>query len=331
MDEELNVTSLESELMSIDESKLPEVIEKRINDLATINSSYERALDKKRQVEAKIDESLKEAEKLVESASKLTTLSPETHRLLKWKFSFNKDRIEALEKCVLDMAKHGVDTAEFQKIIASVEKASLESQTAIMDVQKLQMEYMERTTDVMKFLYALSAYDIASTQSIVTNLELVLSGAKKKDLGEMAKQQMFLVMDQLKSQENIQISLRKNSDRISDLEKQLATSNQKDEVQDAILERQAAKDAEHDAAIAAGLAKDAKQDELISKQIIKDQEHDRLLSEGVAKDVEQDKLIQEQIEKGEEQDRLIAEGEKTDLAQNELIEQSREKIDELQK
>ena len=61
------------------------------------------------------------------------------------------------------------------------------------------MEYMEGTTKVMKFLYGLSAYSIASTESIVTNMELILSGAKKKELGEMAKQQMFLVMDQIKS------------------------------------------------------------------------------------------------------------------------------------
>ena len=305
LDEE-QFSALEKELISLDESKLPEVIAKRMDDLAEVNKLYEDALEKKRKAQSKVDQAYEEAEKLVDKAAGLGQLKPKTHHFFKKEWSTKKDRIAALEECVKELGEFGVDTADFQLVIAKTSSAMLESQQALAAVQAKQTEYFKNVLDTMKFLYGLSAYGIASTESIVTNLQKVLSGAKKKELGEMAKQQMYLVMDQLKSQENIQVRLDRSDDKIQYIEnallfhtekeeeinKRIADGEERDKQQDESIERQIKKDIEHDEAIAAGVKKDEEQDKQIEEQILKDEEHDRLFDEIKEKNVEQDQLIE---------------------------------------
>lgn len=71
----------------------------------------------------------------------------------------------------------------------------------------------------------------------------------------------------------------------------------KDEEHDRALAEQAEKDKEHDRLLEAGATKDKEHDRVLAEQAEKDKEHDRLLEAGVAKDEEQDHRIDELIEK----------------------------------
>ena len=202
--------SIQDELATIDESMLPDVLSERLDSIANVNKQFDVAREKKEAAQKRVDVALKKAEELIERSEKLGELNPGTHKILFWEISTKDDKIDAIEKCLKELGTYSSESAEYLQQLAEVQNAELASQAAVMEVQKCQMEYLECTSNAIKFLYGLSVYGIASTQSIVTNLELVLSGAKKKELGEMAKQQMYLVMNQLKSQENLQHRIEKN-------------------------------------------------------------------------------------------------------------------------
>lgn len=323
---------LEMELTSLDESMLPNVIAERMDNVAVINEKCEMALKKKEAAQNKVDAALGTAEALVKKAESLGELDAKTHKFFKHEWSSKGDRIAALEECVKSMGEYGSDTAELQKSIVEIQNATLESQEAIMEVQKYQMEYMEGTTKAMKFLYGLSAYGIASTEAIVTNMELILSGVKKKDLGEMAKQQMFLVMDQLKSQENLHNRMDKTEDSIEDLREELRLRSEEDDLrdrrilegeekdkeQDEILEGQKKKDIEHEKALAVREKKDKEHDVTLSA-------HEKQLREGNLKDEEQDKALVLLSEKDKALDVAVAQGEERDLRQDQELSTQREK------
>lgn len=331
--DELQLTQdLEMELTSLDESMVPNVIAERMNNVAVINEKCEMALKKKEAAQKKVDVALSTAEGLVKRAESLGELDTKTHKFFKLEWSSKGDRIAALEECVKSIGEYGSDTAELQKSIVEIQNATLESQEAIMDVQKFQMEYMEGTTKAMKFLYGLSAYGIASTEAIVTNMELILSGVKKKDLGEMAKQQMYLVMDQLKSQENLHNRMDRTEDSIEDLREELRLHSvedderdrrilegeEKDREQDEILEGQKKKDIEHEKALAVREKKDKEHDATLMA-------HEKKLKEGNLKDEEQDRVLEALSEKGAARDEAIAQGEERDARQDQELNLQREK------
>ncbi len=342
---ETEVITLEKELLEVDVSKLPEVIASRINDVATVNAKLEVAKKKKIEAQNNVDKAYADAERLVEKAANLGKLNPEIHKFLNFEWTSNKDRLNALELCMKELGKHGEDTADFQQTIVRVQNTLLDSQNAVMDVQKEQMHYMEHTTDALKFLYGLNAYNIASVESIVTNLQLVLSGAKRKELGEMARQQMFLVIDQLKSQENLKTRLDKNEDRIryienalqfhsnkeDDILKRIAAGENRHKQQDIFNEKQGKKNKEHEKAIEKGIQKDAEQDKIIRKQAEKDIEHDKAIIVSKKKDQEHDKLLEAQKKKDIEHDKAIKAVLKKNEDQDEQLHKNAEKYEAISK
>jgi len=286
--------SFEQELRSLDESSFPDVMMQRMETIALVNEKFENAQKKKEQAQTDINNAMKRAEELILQADALGETSPKIHKRLitRKEYIKDKDRFDAIESALKDLGEYGSETAKYQKQLADVQGAALESQTAIMEVQKCQMEYLECTSEVLKFLYGLSAYGIASTQSIVTNLELVLSGAKKKDLGEMAMQQMFLVMDQLKSQENLQHRVDKNKKSIVDLNERLEVQEEHDEHY-----RERIENVEKN---------EKRQDEQLLRQIKKDNEHDETLrqhAENLIQKTQKDKMQDEAIETISESDK----------------------------
>lgn len=326
---------LEMELTSLDSSKLPNVITESIDKLSVINSKYGEAKKRKEDAEKKIDAAIRKVERLINKADSLGRLDAKTHKIFAYKWSSKKDRIEALERCVENIGNFGTDTAKLEKSMAEIQKASIESQGAIMEVQRYQMEYMEGTTKAMKFLYGLNAYSIASTESIVTNLQLILSGAKKKDIGEMARQQLFLVMDQLKSQENLHHRMDKTEDSIDDLreefhlhfheddmrDQKILEGEEKDREQDRILEGQIKKDIEHEKALALREKKDIEHDEKLSI-------HEQKIIEGNLKDKEQDEMLATLTEESKKSADAIEEGLERDSRQDKELDSQRKKDEE---
>jgi hypothetical protein len=326
------IDSLQNELAKLDESRLPEVLAGRLEAVEKVNKKFESAQMKKKEAQSQVDAALKKAEELIGRAEKLGELKPETHKFFKHEYSTKGDRITALEKCLEDLGNYSSEAAEYQQQLAKVQNAALESQTAVMEVQKCQMEYLECTSEALKFLYGLSAYGIASTQSIVTNLELVLSGAKKKELGEMAKQQMFLVIDQLKSQENLQLRMEKNEGLLDSLQEELKLQAEREEEYDERFRKGEEKDKKQDELLSKQIKKDAEHDKALAERAEKDEEHDKAIEAGIERDREQDQVIQEhteklanRVKKDEEQDRALSEMAQMDQKQNSELEAQREK------
>ena len=338
--------SFEQELRSLDESSFPDVMMQRMETIALVNEKFENAQKKKDQAQTNINNAMKRAEELILQADALGETSPKIHKRLitRKEYIKDKDRFDAIESALKDLGEYGSETAKYQKQLADVQGAALESQTSIMEVQKCQMEYLECTSEVLKFLYGLSAYGIASTQSIVTNLELVLSGAKKKDLGEMAKQQMFLVMDQLKSQENLQHRVDKNKKSIVDLKERLELQEELDEryrerienveknekKQDELLLMQIKKDKEHDQRLKEQAEKDKEHDQQLKEQAEKDKEHDQRLKEQTEKDKEHDQRLKEQVEKDIEHDQRLKEQVEKDIEHDQRLKEQENKLLELE-
>ena len=318
--DELQLTQdLEMELTSLDESMVPNVIVEHMSNLAVINENREMALKKKEAAQRKVDEAFSKAENLVDKAEALGKLDVKTHKFFTHEWSTKGERIEALEECVKNIGEYGSDTAELQKSIIEIQNATLESQEAIMDVQKYQMEYMDGTTKVMKFLYGLSAYGIASTESIVTNMQLILSGVRKKELGEMAKQQMYLVMDQLKSQENLHNRMDKTENRIEELQEEVHIHFREDYERDRrILEGEEKNQAQDQEIIRQAQIND-ELIERVTKREIKDQEHDEKIEKGENKDKEHDDSIHQLMDSTANFSNMFVEKEEKDRSQDQEI------------
>lgn len=321
--------SLEDEISKIDEEKLPQIISQRIDILAEANKQIENAKEREKYAKEKVDEAVKQADAMIEKAKKLGKLKPEQHKLLGMTWSNKEDRIRSLEENLKVLAEYGGESAEYQKELAQIQKALLDSQEATLNLQKTQMEYLELVADISKFLYGLCVYSVASTQSIVTNLEAILGGAKKKELGEMAKQQMFLVMDQLKCQENILTRLDDNDAYMDYIDSQVHQNQEKISALEIENETLKKNDLIYEEQLKEEIASGKKQDEVIKKQQEKDIEHDRLIAEGVAKDQEQDQLLRNQQEKDVEHDELISRLKLSDTKQNEELFTLSKRIEEL--
>ena len=345
--------SLEDELCNIDENKLPEIISHRMELLEKSNKAFELAKERETRAREHVERALQHADEMIEKAKKLGEEKPEQHHFLKMSWSTKGDRIQCLEENLNILAKYGGDSADAQKELAEVQKALSDSQISVLEVQKTHMDYQELVAKTTKVLYGLCVLSMSSTQSIVTNLKAILSGAEKKELGEMAKQQMFLVMDQLKSQENILIKLKENDDYIAEIDEQvlqhedkISTLEKENELlkqndlfyekqlkeeidngkkQNEALKRQQEKSEEHDRMIAEGIAKDQEQDKILQMQQAKDVEHDQFIAEGIAKDQEQDKILQIQQAKDVEHDQLICEGIAKDQEQDKILQMQQEK------
>ena len=307
-DEENNL----EEMMEIDEAKLPEILSKRVELLGKTKKAYDKAKKNEKNVHKKVENALIQADALISKAKNTGGNTPNTHGFGRFKWSTKKDKIEAIKEDLEEIIDCGIDSAEAQKELVNVQAALAESQSALLEVQNAQMEYQRQIADATKFLYGLSAYNIASTQSVLINLEAVLSGASKEEMGEMARQQLFLVMDQLKSQESIALKLKKQKEELAGLEEQMEQHNLK-------LVDQVIKDEEHDMLLKAREEHDRKQDEELEAQAKKDEEHDRLLKAREEHDRKQDEELEAQAKKDEEHDMLLKAREEHDRKQDEEL------------
>jgi len=316
--------TLEQELGEIDEAKLPQVLSERLELLEKTNSAYNDAKKKEEIARRKVGQALDKADELVRNARGAGKNEARTRSFLGIEWTTKGDEIEALKKNLKEIIACGINSAEAQKELVEVQSAMADSQVALLEVQKAQMMYQAKIADATKFLYGLSAYNIASIQSVLINLEAVLSGASKEKLGEMAQQQLFLALDQLKNQENIILRIRENEKLIDQLEIDISLQDEKIEnlrkQQDSLIEELQKQDEEQDSLIEELQKQDEEQDNLIEDLQKQDEEQDSLIEDLQKQDEEQDSLIEDLQKQDEEQDNLIEDLQKQDEEQDSLIE-----------
>lgn len=150
--------------LTIDEKLLPELIHGQLGKLKELDTSVKNALD-----------AAEQAEKKAEDAKKLSAGRGFWH-------DKKKDAIEALQES-------GVKLAEAVQVSASAQKTSF--------------EFQSRLAEVAKYLFNLGVRSIAANRFVVRELEMRLTGASEEELSELARQEVILVIQQLKAQEDL--------------------------------------------------------------------------------------------------------------------------------
>lgn len=311
-------------LYDIDEERLPMIINKSMDLVEKSNQRYEIAKNNEYNAREKVNEVLCNADNLINRAKGVGANQAKQHSFLGFEWTTKNDEIEAVKANLQELVDCGIESAEAQKELVEVQMALSESQTAMLDLQKTQLEYQSQTADLMKFLYGLSAHNMASTQSIYINLEAILSGAGKEKLGEMAYQQLLMAMDQIKNQENLLFRIRENRNSIKSLSDNV-------HYHESEIHRINIKDKEHDKLILEGQEHDEKQDLELKTQAEKDREHDKLILERLEHDEKQDLELKAQAEKDKEHDKNIDELQEKILKLNHQIMKLTDDLDKINK
>lgn len=312
-------SELENNLATIDEEKLPQIFTEQVQSLEKANQEYCKAEEKEKQARKKVETALKEADDLIEAAQNIGGHTAKKKKFLWAEWTSKKDEIDALKTNLKEIIEHSEDSAEAQKKLAEVQSSLMESQTAILQVQKAQMEYQRQIVTATKFVFGLSAYNMGVSQSIFLNLQAILSGETPEKMGELAQQQLFLALDQIRNQESLITRIKENENLIESLNSDIAAKQKEideisevDEEQNKRISENAQdidkleqQDAEQDILIAEGIEKDKAQDELIS-------ENAQDIDELERQDAEQDKLITQISKKVDEQGEVLIEHSKRD-------------------
>ena len=172
----------ESSILNLDIDKLPSVIS--------------ISLDKIKNADSKVQESIKRArwakDLAKEAASKNTKWS--------WDGSNKKEAIEALQKSTVSIS---------------------DAQGSLTDAMKQFLESQKTMAEVTKYLFGLGAMNIAANRTVVRELELKLRNASEEELSEMAQQELNNVIEQLKTQQDLQDRLDKQKRIIERLESEI--------------------------------------------------------------------------------------------------------------
>lgn len=294
MGEELSTVVIpitEEYLSAINEEKLPQVFTDQIKLLEKANQEYSKAEEKEKIARSKVGDTLKKADELINAAKKVGGQIAKKNQFLWMEWPSIENEVEALKNNLAEIIKHGGDSAEAQKSLAEVQSALMESQTSVLQVQKAHMEYQRQIASALKFVFGLSAYNCATSQSIVIKLKAILSGASEEQLGELAQQQLFLVLDQIKNQESIITRINENDKLIENLnleiEKKQKEIDELNEEQNRRISLNAVMLKEHEMAL--------------TEQQEKDEEHDKLFVEANKVDKEQDRVLEEHNQEIEQQ------------------------------
>ncbi len=332
-DEIISITpELENQLASIDAEKLPQIFTEQVHFLEIANQEYCKAEEKEKQARKRVEIALKEADDLIEAAKNVGGHTGSKKKFLWVEWTSSRDEIDALKDNLKELINHSEDSAVAQKKLAEVQSSLMESQTAILQVQKAHMEYQRQIANATKFVFGLSAYNIGVSQSIFLNLKAILSDETPEKMGELAQQQLFLALDQIRNQESLITRIKETENLIEDLNSDITAKQKEIDEIDKINEEQNKRISENAQDIDELKKGDAEQDRLINEGVEKDKAQDAQITENAEdidelkqQDAEQDILIAEGIKKDEVQDKVIAQMQDIDQKQAEQIATNRDK------
>lgn len=275
----------------IDASEDVELINRSIKDLSNLNvNDLPRVISQQFSALVDLESKIKNAEdsaiKAQESAEKAKNMSAG--------FGKKKAAIEALQ-----------DTA---KATSQGLKDSTEANIVLFDYQK-------QLSQITQYLFLLGVGNIAMTRTVVDRLRHELEGVPDDKISDLAKNEILLVIEQLKAQENMAM---RQAEHASALEEH-----------DELIEKLSNKLGKSDEAIKKNASKNDEQDKLLSEGIQKDLEQDRVLEEIFSSEKEQDNLISKNSDKNKEQDALLELQDKINNQQSVLLEKQRNEIHEL--
>ena len=113
--------------------------------------------------------------------------------------------------------------ADTQTAIDNLAKA----QHVTVDALRQSFEFQRKLAEVSKYLFELGCANITVNRITVKAIEAKLKGASKKDISELARQEMLAVVKQLKEQEDI---LKKQEDLNAKVKSNFERLNEKDRI-----------------------------------------------------------------------------------------------------
>ena len=330
--------TLENTILTIDEEHLPQILTERLELLEKTNRAYTEAKESEEYAREKVAIALKNADDLISNAKNAGKHRAKTKSFLWFDWISKADEIDALKANLKELIDCGIHSAEAQKELVEVQAALAASQTSLLLVQETQMAYQSQIAEVTKFLYGLSAYNMGATQSVLSNLEQIMTGASAEKLGEMAEKQLYLALDQLKNQESIIIKINKNKQLINSMEErnmaqdvEIEELQKSDEQQDVKIEELQKSDKQQDVEIEELQRADEQQDVEIEELQRADEQQDAEIEELQKADEQQDAEIEELQKADEQQDEKIEDLQKQDKEQDLLIEKLLKFNDEKEK
>jgi hypothetical protein len=144
-----------------------------------------------------------------------------------------ENALRAAENAEEKAEEAGEKSAKFGHRKAAIEElqsACTELAEAVMlgaKAQKISFEFQRKLAETTKFLFCLGVSNIAANQCVVRELELRLTGASKKKLSELARQELLSVVKQLKMQEGIFKRQEDHSKALKELDEKLKEYVQK--------------------------------------------------------------------------------------------------------
>ena len=102
-----------------------------------------------------------------------------------------------------------------------------EAQHVTVDALRQSFEFQKKLAEVSKYLFELGCVNITVNRITVKAIEAKLKGASKKDISELARQEMLAVVKQLKEQEDI---LKKQEDLNAKVKSNFERLNEKDRI-----------------------------------------------------------------------------------------------------
>jgi len=250
MGEDKEVVMLEKDAVALEGAQI------ELTDLPNIIASQFNTIE---EMEKKVSDSLQKADKAKKSAADAKNISAG--------HIFNKDLLEQLQQSTINLA---------------------DAQTSIADVQNVVLDYQKQLATITKYLFGLGASNIALNRTIVREIVSRLEGANGAAhivLSDLAKQELYNVVSQLKAQEDI-------TQRTERLESKARDELKKNEEQDAQLQKQAEKDTE----LGVQLQKQAEKSEKLDARLQKQAEKDTELGNQLKAQAEQIQVHNQSIE-----------------------------------
>ena len=141
-----------------------------------------------------------------------------------------KEAEEAAETAVKEAnnVKNGIKSGliwkslDKDKAIKKLQNAAIITAKALeesSDAHKKTFEYQKRLTNISYSLFRLGVSNIATNRSLVREIELRLKGASKKEISNLARNELVRVVTQLKEQEDLQKKLARLKEEVKILKK----------------------------------------------------------------------------------------------------------------
>lgn len=181
------------DVITVNVDKLPEIITTQIDTISVLEKKIKAC-----------DDSANNAMNYV--SEKMHRYEDKGKWIFKHRSGNTKDVIEDTQKAIDNLA---------------------EAQHVTVDALRQSFEFQRKLAEVSKYLFELGCANITVNRITVKAIEAKLKGASKKDISELARQEMLAVVKQLKEQEDI---LKKQEDLNAKVKSNFERLNEKDRI-----------------------------------------------------------------------------------------------------